>query len=86
MCKLAGAQVGEEGSVCFGTSLEAGQEGTGLPGEGLSCGTELAARGTGSCIPPEEQELKILNGNEAKCKMAKWEATTHPRQTLLGGN
>lgn len=67
MCKLAGAQVGEEGSVCFGTSLEAGQEGTGLPGEGLSCGTELAARGTGSCIPPEEQELKILNGNEAKC-------------------
>lgn len=67
MCELAGAQAGEEGSVCRGTSLQAGQEGTGLPGEALGCGTELAARETGSCIPPAEQELKILNGNEAKC-------------------
>lgn len=33
MCKLAGAQAGEEGSVCLGTSLRAGQEGTGLPGD-----------------------------------------------------
>lgn len=33
MCKLAGAQAGEEGSVCSGTSLQAGQEGTGLPGD-----------------------------------------------------
>lgn len=40
MCELAGAQAGEEGSVCFGTSLQAGQEGTGLPGEGFGCGTE----------------------------------------------
>lgn len=33
MCRLAGVQEGEEGSVCFGTSLQAGQEGTGLPGD-----------------------------------------------------